>query len=267
MLWVGQASPAFCIVQQLMADWALITGASAGIGAELARVFASNGFNLVLAARNEARLAQLANELRMACKTESLVVAQDLAKPNAVSDIFKAVQPRPISVLVNNAGFGDHADFAKSDLRLQTDMMQVNMTALVQLTHLFLQPMLAAHRGRILNVASTAAFQPGPTLSIYYASKAFVYSFSYALADELAGSGVIVTTLCPGMTRTEFFERAHVRPRGWAMMEARTVAEAGYRGLMKGKRVVVPGLLNKLTSFVAKRLPPRLTSAVVRRIH
>ncbi len=250
-----------------MADWALITGASAGIGKELAKVFAARGFNLVLLARNESRLNQLAADLRAAHKIEASVLAKDLALPNAASEIFAALQHLSLSVLVNNAGFGTHGDFAQADLRSQSEMMQVNVVALVQLTHLFLRPMLAARRGRILNVASTAAFQPGPTASVYYASKAFVYSFSYALAAELAGSGVSVTTLCPGMTQTEFFERAHMRSRPWAMMDAQTVAEAGYRGLMAGKRVVIPGMLNKVSSFVAKRTPARVTSAIVRRIH
>lgn len=250
-----------------MSKWALITGASAGIGKELAATFAFHGFNLVLVARNESRLQQLAAELKAAHQIESLVLAKDLALPSAAADIFAALQHVSISVLVNNAGFGSHGDFADTDLRQQSEMMQVNMMALVQLTHLFLKPMLAARQGRILNVASTAAFQPGPTASIYYASKAFVYSFSYALAVELSGSGVSVTTLCPGMTRTEFFERARMRPRVWAMMDARRVAQAGYRGLMAGKRVVIPGLLNRVTSFLSKRTPARMTSAIVRRIH
>ena len=250
-----------------MASWGLITGASAGIGKELARVIAANGFNLVLVARNESRLHQLAEELRTQHKIEAIVLAKDLAAPSAAAEIFSAVGSQAISVLVNNAGFGSHGDFAHTDLKVQTEMMQVNMLALVQLTRLFLDPMLARRSGRILNVASTAAFQPGPTVSIYYASKAFVYSFSYALAAELDGSGITVTALCPGMTRTEFFERAKIRPRSWAMMDPVRVAELGYRGLMKGRRVVIPGLLNKITSFMAKRLPPRLTTAVVRRIH
>ena len=170
-------------------------------------------------------------------------------------------------MLVNNAGFGTYGPFAQAALELQKEMMEVNMGAVVELTHRFLPPMLERGGGRILNVASTAAFQPGPTVSIYYASKAFVFSFSYALAAELAGTGVTVTTLCPGMTRTEFFARAHMRPRGWAMMEPRAVAEAGFRGLMRGKRVVIPGLMNKIGAFLAKRMPPRLTSAIVRQIH
>jgi short-subunit dehydrogenase len=250
-----------------MENWALISGASAGIGHELARVFARKGSNVILLARNEARLNALAAELRSAHQVQTRVLPCDLSRPNAASEIFAALRETPVSVLVNNAGFGSHGSFATTDLARQTEMMQVNMTALVELTHLFLQPMLVRGSGRILNVASTAAFQPGPTVNIYYASKAFVYSFSYALADELAGTGITVTALCPGMTRTEFFERAHIPVRSWLMMDARTVAEAGYHGLVRGRRVVIPGLLNKVASFCARRVPPRLTSVIVRRIH
>jgi short-subunit dehydrogenase len=169
---------------------------------------------------------------------------------------------------VNNAGFGVHGLFAKNDLRAQTDLLQVNMTALVQLTHLFLQPMLASNRGRILNVSSTAAFQPGPTINVYFASKAFVYSFSYALAEELTGTNVTVTTLCPGTTRTEFFARGNFGPvRGPFAMDADEVARIGYRGLMNGKRVVIPGLVNKLAAAISKRMPDRVTAYFVRKLH
>jgi len=250
-----------------MENWALITGASAGIGHELARVFARKGSDVILLARNEARLNELAAELRSAHRVQVMVLPRDLAQPKAAAEIFAALRETPVSVLVNNAGFGSHGSFATTDLARQTEMMQVNMTAMVELTHLFLQPMLVRGSGRILNVASTAAFQPGPTVNIYYASKAFVYSFSYALADELAGTGITVTALCPGMTRTEFFERAHIPARSWLMMDARTVAESGYRGMVRGRRVVIPGLLNQVASFCARRVPPRLTSAIVRRIH
>jgi uncharacterized protein len=251
-----------------MSEWVLVTGASAGIGRELARIFAEHGFDLVLVARDGQRLHQLAAELQAAHKIQTRVLPQDLAQPGAADHLLKELGDTPLTVLVNNAGFGHYGDFAGVSLDTWTQMMQVNMVALVQLTHLFLQPMRARRAGRILNVASTAAFQPGPKVNIYYASKAFVYSFSYALSQELRGSGISVTTLCPGMTRTEFFNRARLHMRSpWGMMEARAVAECGYRGLMRGRRVVIPGLLNKVLSFLAKRTPPRLTSAIVRRIH
>lgn len=249
-------------------DWALLTGASAGIGLELAKLFAAGKFNLALVARTESRLTVLAKELGERHGIQTRVLAKDLRSPTAPREIFDALKDTPVSVLVNNAGFGVFGPFARNDLQPQVDMMQVNMTALVELTHRFVQPMLARGRGRILNVASTAAFQPGPTIDVYYASKAFVYSFSYALARELEGTGVTVTTLCPGPTRTEFFDRAQIHMAGhWLMMDVRAVAEAGYRGLMKGKRVVIPGLVNKAVSCLAKRVPARLSTAIVARIH
>ena len=251
-----------------MNQWALITGASAGIGSELAKLFAGDKFNLVLVARNEARLNQLAAELRSQNGIEAKVVAKDLSSATAPQEIFDAVRDTPVSILVNNAGSGWHGAFAETELQRALDIMHLNMDALGRLTHLFVQPMLARCAGKILNVASTAAFQPGPLISIYYASKAFVYSFSYALAEELKETGVTVTTLCPGTTQTEFFERGNFGPvRASFTMDARTVAEAGYRGLMRGKRVVIPGMTNKITSALAKRLPVALTTAIVRRIH
>jgi short-subunit dehydrogenase len=251
-----------------MTDWVLITGASSGIGLELAKCFAADHFNLILTARNEARLKQVADELRAQHDIQTRVIVKDLALPGAAQEIFDALRGTPVSILVNNAGFGVHGLFAKNDLRAQTDLLQVNMTALVQLTHLFLQPMLASNRGRILNVSSTAAFQPGPTINVYFASKAFVYSFSYALAEELTGTNVTVTTLCPGTTRTEFFARGNFGPvRGPFAMDADEVARIGYRGLMNGKRVVIPGLVNKLAAAISKRMPDRVTAYFVRKLH
>jgi uncharacterized protein len=251
-----------------MSDWTVITGASTGIGRELARCFAADRCNLVLVARNKTRLDELAEDLSSKRGIQTRVLAIDLSSPTAPQEIFDALRDTPVSILVNNAGLGFYGAFAESELGAHAEIMQVNMTALVQLTHLFLQPMLARKSGRILNVASTAAFQPGPQVNVYYASKAFVYSFTYALADELSGTGVTVTALCPGMTQTEFFERGNFGTgRAPFAMDARTVAEAGYHGLMKGRRVVIPGLINKITSAIAKRIPVRLTVAVVRKIH
>jgi len=251
-----------------MNEWALITGASSGIGCELARLFAADHFNLALVARSESRLSQLAAELRAGHGVQVKVLVKDLSLPAAPREIFGLLEGTPISVLVNNAGIGLYGDFAQTDLQRSRDIMQVNMEALVQLTHLFVQPMLARRTGKILNVASTAAFQPGPSVNVYYATKAFVYSFTYALAAELQGTGVTVTALCPGATFTEFFNRANMGVKsGWRVMSAGKVAEIGYRGLMKGKRVVIPGTFNRIASALAKRAPVRLTAGVVRRLH
>lgn len=251
-----------------MDSWALITGASTGIGAELARIFAANHFNLVLVSRTRSRLEQLAKELTSQHNIQARVVPCDLSQPNAAANLFAAVRDLPISILVNNAGFGHYGRFLESDLAVQTGMMQTNMTALVELCHLFARPMLERRSGRILNVASIAAFQPGPTVNTYYASKAFVFSFSYALAMELKGTGVTVTTLCPGTTRTEFFARANIHmKRPFPLMDPRAVAQAGYRGLMHGKRVVIPGPINKLMAWFSPCLPSALTAAIVRYLH
>ena len=211
---------------------------------------------------------QIAEELRTRHNVQTKILVKDLASPTAAQETFDACRDTPIAVLVNNAGFGLHGPFVKGDLRAQVDVMQVNMTALVQLTHLFVQPMLSRGHGRIMNVASTAAFQPGPFINVYYASKAFVHSFSYALSEELKDSGITVTAFCPGPTNTDFFKRGHLSPiRGPFMMEADDVARIGYRGLMKGKRVVIPGLTNKILSAISKRMPVRITTAAVARVH
>jgi len=252
-----------------MKEWALITGASSGIGCELCKLLAADHFNLALVARNEARLKQVARELEAAHGISTKVLGKDLGRAAAASEIFEALRDTPISILVNNAGFGWRGQFMRAELPLSLEMMRVNMDALVQLTHLFAQPMLAKGAGRILNVASTAAFQPGPLAAIYYASKAFVFSFSVALAEELAGTGVTVTTLCPGPTQTEFFKRAGMqRSSPWLqMMSAEQVASIGYRALMKGKRIVVPGIMNQITSTFARHLPAKVTAKAVHRIN
>jgi short-subunit dehydrogenase len=253
-----------------MKNWVLITGASSGIGCELAKLFAADQFNLVLVARREEKLAQIATELQARHGIEVKVLAKDLAKHTAAKEIFENLRGTQISILVNNAGFGWHGAFANEDLENSLDMMHVNMDALVELTQWFLPQMLAQQEGRILNVASTAAFQPGPFSAIYYATKAFDLSFSFALAEELSSTAITVTTLCPGGTHTEFHARAggkrHVSRR-LPMMEAKEVAEAGYRGLMQGRRIVIPGAVNKITSTLARWMPLNFITKVVRKIN
>jgi short-subunit dehydrogenase len=253
-----------------MNEWALITGASMGIGHELAKVFAAEKFNLVLVARSEDRLKKVAEELHARHGVETKILIEDLSLPNAPQEIFDSLRDTTISVLVNNAGFGWRGAFAECDLQHQAlEMMHVNMDALVALSRLFVPAMLERKRGRILNVASTAAFQPGPFANIYFATKAFVLSFSTALAEELDGTGVTVTTLCPGSTRTEFFERAemkNLRP-DWHMMDAGVVARAGFRGMMRGKRVVIPGMMNKLAATLTNFVPTGVTMKIVRRLN
>jgi short-subunit dehydrogenase len=244
---------------------ALITGASSGIGLELARVFAREGYGLVLVARNQKRLEEIAQELRPA---EAQVIALDLSLPGAPEEI-NGKAPK-VDVLVNNAGFGVFGKFVEKGLAEELNMMQLNMTALVTLTRLYLPAMISAGNGKIMNVASTAAFQPGPLMAIYFATKAFVLSFSEAIANELEGTGVIVSALCPGPTASDFQERAKMQNsalvKGRKMMDSRTVAEAGYRGLMAGKTIVIPGLANKLLTQSLRLSPRSIVTKMVRRM-
>ena len=250
---------------------ALVTGASGGIGEELARLFAADGHGLVLVARRRDRLERLAAELREGHGVEARVLAADLARPDAPRELFEELEGAGVAVdaLVNNAGFGSYGLFAGTDLRSELGLLQVNVVALTHLTKLFLPGMLARRRGYVMNVASTAAFQPGPLMAVYYASKAYVLSFSEALANECAGTGVVVSALCPGPTETGFVAAAGMgdsRLFDRAVMDARTVAAEGYRGLLAGKAVVIPGLRNNLLARSIGLFPRGLVTRVVRGI-
>jgi len=247
---------------------ALITGASGGIGLELARLCAKGGHDLILVARNQAKLEEVARYLSGMYQIRAEVIAADLTDPEAPQAIIQEIESRGlvVDVLINNAGFGDWGLFGRADLQRQLDMVQVNITALTVLTRLVLPGMVSRHRGRILNVASVAGFAPGPLMAVYYASKAYVVSFSEAISNELQGTGITVTALCPGPTRTGFMERAGMQGSNLAaaphIMAVEPVALAGYRGMMRGSVVVVPGLGNKFLIF-SIRLGPRW---LVRRI-
>jgi hypothetical protein len=244
-----------------MKETVLITGASSGIGLELAKCFAADKSNLILVARSTAALETLAAELRKQHQVEAHVVTADLAQADAAQKIFAELQGRGtvVDVLVNNAGFGLHGGFAELPLHRQLEIIQVNVAALVELTGLFLPGMLQRNRGGILNVGSVAGFLPGPNMAVYFASKAFVLSFSEALHEELRGCGVRVTNLCPGPTETNFFQiaRSHrVRQTRARKMTAAEVARIGHEDFRRGKCLSVPGVQNKiLVSAVAKFLP------------
>ena len=240
----------------------LITGASSGIGLELARCFAADKSNLILVARSHDALEKLAEELRREHKISVHVLCADLAKPESPSEIFSDLQGRGITVdvLVNNAGFGLHGGFTDLPLRRQLEMIQVNIAALVELTGLFLPGMVERNRGGIFNVGSVAGFVPGPQMAVYYATKAFVMSFSEALHEELRGTGVTVTNLCPGPTESNFFKVArshHVRVAQAKKMSAAEVARIGHADFRRGKPFSLPGMINKLMS-VAPRLLPKV---------
>ena len=253
-----------------MSKTALITGASGGIGLELAVVCAQHGFDCVLVARSHDKLSELATRLEQDHHVKTLVVARDLCKPAAVDEVYEEVTAASLTVdvLVNNAGFPVFGLFAETDLGSELEMLAVNVVALTALTKLFLTGMVQRGSGRILNLASTAAFEPGPLMAVYYASKAYVLSFSEALANELRGSGVTVTALCPGPTRTGFQKRGAMedsRLVQGSIADARSVAIAGYRGLMAGKPLVIPGFANKLVPWLPRLLPRRVVPGIVRR--
>ncbi|MFQ5512239.1 MAG: SDR family NAD(P)-dependent oxidoreductase [Candidatus Krumholzibacteriia bacterium] len=249
---------------------ALITGASFGIGYELARQFGRAGYDLVLVARNEDKLDEVAAELTGAFGIDVGVVPKDLTADRAPDKIFEKLHANSITidVLVNNAGFGTRGLFYKNEMGKELDMIRLNIMALVHLTRLFLPSMVERGNGKILNVASTAAFQPGPLMAVYYATKAFVVSFSEAVSNEVEGTGVTVTALCPGPTYTEFQKRAGIEQsklfgRGM-VMTAEDVAVQGYQALMEGKGVVITGFKNKLLAGSVRFAPRRLIKKVVR---
>jgi short-subunit dehydrogenase len=255
---------------------ALITGASSGIGLELAKLFAQDGHDLVLVARRGDRLRVLAAELASRHRVRSTVITADLADPGTPPEIARSVEAAGLEIryLVNNAGYGLVGRFAETDITTELRMIQVNVSALTHLTKLFLVGMLARHEGAILNVASTAGFVPGPFMAVYYATKAYVISFSEALAEELTGSGATVTVLCPGTTRTEFWAAAgaagadasaRLLRRPW-VAEAASVARAGYEGLRAGKRMVIPGLANKIMIQSVRVAPRALVTKIARRL-
>jgi short-subunit dehydrogenase len=250
---------------------ALVTGASAGIGLELARVLAREGHDLVLVARRESALKQLADELKDRYGADSAVVAVDLAEADAGARIEEAIGSRPVDVLVNNAGFGGVGAFVEREHDDDMRMVAVNVVALTDLTKRFLPAMVARGHGRVLNVASTAAFQPGPFMAVYYATKAYVLSLSQALAEETSGTGVTVTCLCPGVTDTEFHGVAGTDAQpltsGPLSMSAASVAEAGYRAMVRGKLLEIPGVHNKVGAQSIRIAPRRVVLKVVRRLH
>jgi len=247
----------------------LITGASSGIGLAFAKVFAQEGHDLVLVARRRERLEAIKTEIESTTGRDVLVVIEDLSLDGSAQRLVSALGNKQIDVLVNNAGSGDTGLFAETSLEKTQSMMQLNMSSLVALTRLLLPSMIERGKGGVLNVASIAAFVPGPTMSVYFASKAFVLSFSEALANELHGSGVSVTTVCPGATSTEFDRQAGTY---WGddyhkgLPTAQVVAEFGYKAFVQGKQLAIHGQKNRLLLLLARFLPHALIANVVRKM-
>ena len=246
---------------------ALVTGASGGLGEEISRVLAQEGFDLLLVARNERKLQTLKEELETAHGIEAQAFPCDLAREDATLDVYDYVLGRDlrIDILVNNAGFGDSGAFHKADWQRQRDMVQVNVVALMQLTRLLVPHMVERGCGMVLNLSSVAAFSAGPNMSVYYATKAFVLSFSEALSEELGGTGVTVTALCPGPTATGF-EAAASMGSGSTMFRhaasAAKVARDGCKAMRTGKAICLQGAFTKAAAL-GSRLAPR---AVTRRV-
>jgi short-subunit dehydrogenase len=239
---------------------ALITGASSGIGYQLAVVFARNGHDLVLVARNLEKLRQLADHLRRKFGTAAKLISKDLSVKTSAQEIFDELRQESmsISILVNNAGMDVYGSFHETDMTKELQMIQVNLVSLTQLTKLCLPDMRKQGYGRILNLGSTGSFIPSPLNAVYSATKAYVLSFSEAIGEELQGTGITVTVLCPGATKTEFQKRANmenVRLLKFGVMDAADVAEFGYRAMMAGKTVAVPGLFNKAQVLLVRLLP------------
>jgi short-subunit dehydrogenase len=255
-----------------MSHTTLITGASSGIGEALAHICAHQQHHLILVARRKDRLNQLKETLQAQHGIAVDVFDVDLADSGAVDLLFEAIKIKGYQVdhLINNAGFGDHGAYVRQSWSTEQDMIQVNVLSLARLTRLCLGPMIANGAGRIMNVASTAAFQPGPYMAVYYATKAYVLHYSEALAEELNGSGVTVTALCPGPTRSEFHQRANLQNsvlfHSIPIPSSAEVAAYGYRAMMKGQRVAIYGWSNKVVVFLTRFVPRFLVTKAVKQI-
>jgi uncharacterized protein len=252
---------------------ALITGASGGIGLELAREFAKDGYNLVLVARSKDKLESIAQDFAKQYNISATVIAKDLSKASAPDELYNELKTQGIQIdaLVNNAGFATYGKFVEIPLEKELQEMQLNMVTLTHLSKLFGKDMVARKNGKILNIASTAAFQPGPLMAVYYATKAYVLSFSEALANELEGTGVTVTVLCPGPTESGFQEHANMQDSKLVqkggmmrMMTSAEVAAQGYEATKRGQTVVIPGFANQMGTLLPRFLPRKLVTRTVR---
>jgi short-subunit dehydrogenase len=255
-----------------MRNTALVTGASGGIGLELARIFAARKTNLVLVARNKKRLVEIADNLRSQYRIQVYAIPLDLSTRDASLQLHEAVVGKGLTIhyLINNAGFGCFGQFLETSWDKEEAMLSLNVSTLTHLTKLFLPGMVKRGKGRILNVSSTAAFQPGPLMAVYYATKAYVLSFSEAIANELKGTGITVTVLCPGPTLSGFQKAAVMEDsrlvRGKKLSTAEAVAQYGYDAMMLGKTVAIHGGRNWILANASRVLPRSLVTAIVRRL-
>jgi len=250
--------------------WAIVTGASSGIGKALALEFASGGFNVVLTGRNEQALAQVAKDCSARFRVATDIIAAELSRSDSTDRLIAAItaQPREYEILVNNAGFGVNGTFSDTDIQSEIDLLNVQLTAALKLTKTVLPGMISRRSGRILNVGSVYCYAPVPFQSVYSASKAFLLSFSAAIRNELAESGVTVTVFCPGITQTEFRSRAGIAEKNRdSGMTAEAAAQIAFQETMRGKAVVIPGMANRLFVLAAKLLPNTSFTNVIRYIN
>lgn len=252
-----------------MEKYTLITGASGGIGLELAKIFAKNNNNLVLVARSFDKLKEIKKDLESKYNIKVKIISRDLSNPNSPKEVYNEIKQKNIfiNILVNNAGYATFGKFYDLDIEKELNMIQLNVVTLVHLTKLFLDDMIKYNEGKILNVASTAAFQPGPLMANYYASKAYVLSFSEALNEELKDRNISISALCPGATSTGFVKRANMEKsklfHALKPMHPQKVAEIAYNGLMNKKQVIIPGFRNKLLAFSIRFTPRKIGPKMV----
>lgn len=249
----------------------LITGASGGIGEEFARKFAQNGYNVILVARNEEKLHAFKRELQETTASTVYVFKADLSNQDEVKRIYHELHTQQIAVdiLVNNAGFGLFGEFTETDLDQELNMIDLNIKTVTHLTKLVLPDMVKRNSGKIVNVASTAAFQPGPLMAVYYATKAYVLSFSEALSNELQNTNVSVSVLCPGATETGFSTRAELQESKLfqsSVMNVKDVVDIGYRGVLSRELIIIPGFKNKLLANSVRLMPRKLVTRIVRNV-
>jgi short-subunit dehydrogenase len=252
-----------------MIKTALITGASSGIGRELTKLFARDGYNVVLVARREERLRELADDLKNSYGTESTIISKDLSQSNAPKDLYDILKQRNINVdvLVNNAGFDVYGEFHETDYNQELNMIKVNLITPTYLTKLFLPDMISRGSGKILNLGSVGSFVAAPLNAIYCATKAYILSMSLGVGEEIKNTGVSITCLCPGVTKTEFHKVADmedIKEMKGKVMSAQKVAKIGYKGLMKGKSIVIPGWKNKIEVFMTRLVSRKQVSHIAK---
>ncbi len=249
---------------------ALITGGASGLGYEFAVLLAKDAYRLILIDINSDKLKETKKELEDNYPTQVTTITKDMSKQNSSSELFEEIKETPIDVLINNAGFGLYGHFHETNWEREASMLNLHIMATTHLTKLILKGMVERGQGKILNMSSLAAFQPGPLMSIYYASKAYILSFSEAIANELKGTGVTVTVLCPGQTKTSFQEvvsqEASENKIGFNIASPDEVAKYGYKAMLKGKSVAIPGTFNKFLSFLPRIMPRNIATAIVRKI-